>query len=245
MQNDNILKDAIAEAKVLRNIAMKNAKYSLKNFLMENNQKLPLQSLTDLNHLSIDEFVDAVLEKERAEEDELNPNGLPYLNNQHKKRKQNTDDDLDERSRFSDEDDFELDYGDGNIVKFNGLDDEDEDEIDDKADKNTDEKEDEENFSDNVVEERGRKWKNLYGRRNFKSSPAIISSGVGSTKLSQHERNLLLKHAGLTMNKRTNLIKECKDNLIRQRAGIKNLTKNNARQVVSDLEIKKKLSKQS
>ncbi|MHA2276722.1 MAG: hypothetical protein ACXAC2_13185, partial [Candidatus Kariarchaeaceae archaeon] len=96
---------------------------------------------------------------------------------------------------------------------------------------------------DKVVEERSRKWQNLHGRRNFGSSPAIVSSGVGSTKLSQNERKLLLKHAGLTQNKRTNLIKESKDNLIRQRAGIKNSNKNIAKQVVNDLEIKKKLSK--
>ena len=231
MQNDNnLINEAIAEAKTLRKLSMSNAKHSLVNFLKE--EKLPLDDLADAE-LDLDHFVDLIIkrsrERDKEENDDLNPQGLPYLNNKYKKSKRNTDDELDERSRYSDDDEFELDFGDGNIVK-SGKDDD-------------DEKEDEDNFSDEVIEERSRKWQNLYGRRNFKSSPAIISSGVGSTKLSQNERNLLLKHAGLTQNKRTNLIKECKDNLIRQRAGINKSDKNIAKQVVNDLEIKKRLTK--
>jgi len=223
MQSNDILKEAIAEAKILRRLSMSNAKHSLVKFLKE--EKLPLEVLAD-TELDLDHFVDLILKRSRErdkEEDVLNQKGLPYL------RKQNTDDELDERSRYSDDDEFEIDYDDGNIEK-SGKD-------------NDDEKEDDDNFSDDVIAERSRKWKNLHGRRNFKSSPAIVSSGVGSTKLSQNERNLLLKHAGLTQNKRTNLIKESKDDFLRQRAGIKNSNKNIAKRVVSDLEIKKKLSK--
>jgi hypothetical protein len=228
MQTDNILKDAIAEAKTLRKLSMSNARHSLVKFLKE--EKLPLSDLAD-TELDLDHFVDLIMKRsrERDKEDELNPKGLPYMNCMHKLRKPDNEDELDERSHYSDDDEFEIDYGDGHIEKSGKKDD--------------DEKEDEDNFSDKVVEERSRKWQNLHGRRNFGSSPAIVSSGVGSTKLSQNERKLLLKHAGLTQNKRTNLIKESKDNLIRQRAGIKNSNKNIAKQVVNDLEIKKKLSK--
>ncbi len=229
MQSDNILKDAIAEARTLRKLSMSNARHSLVKFLKE--EKLPLDDLADAE-LDLDHFVDLIIQRSRErdkEDNELNAKGLPYLNCKHKLRKTDSEDELEERSRYSDDDEFEIDYGDGHIEK-SGKDDD-------------DEKEDEENFSDKVVEERGRKWQNLYGRRNFKSSPAIISSGVGTTKLSQNERNLLLKHAGLIKNKRTNLIKECKDDLIRQRAGIKNSNKNLAKRVVNDLEIKKRLTK--
>ena len=220
MQSENILKDAIAEARTLRKLSMSNARHSLVKFLKE--EKLPLNDLADAE-LDLDTFVDLIIKRSRErdkEEDELNPQGLPY------RRKRNKDDDeLDERSRYSDDDEFELDYGDGNV---------------EKSGKDDDEKEEEENFSDKVVVERSRKWQNLYGRRNFKSSPAIISSGVGSTKLSQNERNLLLKHAGLIKNKRTNLIKECKDDLIRQRAGIKENT-GKAKQLIFDLNNKNKI----
>jgi hypothetical protein len=226
MQNNDILKEAIAEAKTLRQLAQSSAKHSLKKFLLT--ESLPLNDLCNIDDL--DEFIDAILEKYRADNGEVNTKGLPYLNNQYKNREHNTEDEIDERRWFTDDDEFEIDYGDGHVEK-SGKDDDD------------DEKEDEENFSDKVMDERSRKWNNLHGRRNFKSSPAIVSSGVGSTKLSQNERKLLLKHAGLTKNKRTNLIKESKDNLIRQRAGIKNLNKNKARQVVNDLEIKKTLLK--
>jgi len=228
MQSDNILKDAIAVAKTLRKLIMSNARHSLVKFLKE--EKLPLDDLADAE-LDLDHFVDLIIRRSREreeEEDDLNPRGQPYLNCKHKLRKADNEDEIDERRRYTDEDEFELDFGDGNI---------------EKSGKNDDEKEDEDKFSDEVIEERSRKWQNLYGRRNFKSSPAIISSGVGTTKLSQNERNLLLKHAGLTQNKRTNLLKECKDNLLRQRAGINKSDKNIAKQVVNDLEIKKKLSK--
>ncbi len=229
MQSDNILKDAIAEARTLRKLSMSNARHSLVKFLKE--EKLPLDDLADAE-LDLDHFVDLIIKRSRErekEDDELNPSGRPYLNCKHKLRKTDNEDELDERSRYSDDDEFEIDYGDGNVEK--------------SGKNHDDEKEDEDNFSDKVVEERSRKWQNLYGRRNFKSSPAIISSGVGSTKLSQNERNILLKHAGLIKNKRTNLIKECKDDLIRQRAGINKSDKNKARQVVNDLEIKKRLTK--
>jgi hypothetical protein len=242
MQNNDILTEAIAEAKTLRRLSMSNAKHSLVKFLKE--EKLPLDDLADAE-LDLDHFVDLIIKRSRErdeEEDELNQRGEPYLNCKHKLHKTDNEDELDERRWFTDDDEFEIDYGDGNVEK-SGKDDEDEDEIDDKDDRNADDKEAEDNFSDDVIAERSRKWKNLYGRRNFKSSPAIVSSGVGSTKLSQNERKLLLKHAGLDQNIRTNLIKESKDNLIRQRAGIKNSTKNKARQVVSDLEIKKRLTK--
>lgn len=229
MQNTNILKEAIAEAKQLRELAMTNAKHSLVKFLTE--EKLPLDDLADAE-LDLDHFVDLIMQRSRErdkEDDELNPQSLPYLNCKHKLRKTDNQDELDERSRYTDDDEFEIDYGDGIIEK--------------SGNHNADEKEDEENFSDKVVAERTRKWQNLYGHRNFKSSPVIVSSGVGSTKLSQNERKLLLKHAGLTQNKRSNLIKESKDNLIRQRAGIKNSNKNIAKRVVNDLDIKNKLSK--
>jgi hypothetical protein len=231
MQNDNILKDAITEAKILRHLSLAQAKHSLVKFLKE--EKLPLDDLADAE-LDLDHFVDLIIKRSRErdeEEDELNAKGLPYLNCKHKLRKTDDESELDERGRLNMYGEFDgsekFEYGD--------------DELEDDKDDN--EKEDEENFSDKVIEERGRKWKNLYGRRNFKSSPALVSSGVGSTKLSQNERKLLLKHAGLTKNKRSNLIKESKDNLIRQRAGIKNSNKNIAKRVVNDLEIKKKLSR--
>ncbi len=140
----------------------------------------------------------------------------------HKLRKRNNDDELDEKRRYSDDDEFELDFGDGDIVKY------DKDEDDDT--------EEEENFSDTVIDERNRKWQSLYNRPNFKTAPAIVSSGVGTTKLSQNERNLLLKHAGLMKeNKENRKCKESKDDLIRQRAGIKNSTKSIARNVVNDI----------
>lgn len=225
MQTDNILKDAIAEARTLRKLSMSNARHSLVKFLKE--EKLPLQDLADAE-LDLDHFVDLIIKRSRErdkEDDELNPRGQPYLNCKHKLRKTDNEDELDERSRYTDDDEFEIDFGDGHV---------------EKSGKKDDDNEDEENFSDKVVEERSRKWKNLHGRRNFKSSPAIISSGVGSTKLSQNERNLLLKHAGLTQNKRTNLIKESKDDLIRQRAGIKE-NSGKAKQLIFDLNNKNKI----
>lgn len=219
----NILSDAIAQAKTLRNIAMTNAKCSLVNFLKE--EKLPLAPLVNLDHLDLDSFVDIVLDMHKDDsDDDYDPKGDPYLNCKHKLRKRKTDDELDERGRFNM-------YGELDDVEF----DFDEEDADDDAD-------DEENFSDKAIDERNRKWKHLYARRNFKSSPAIVSSGTGTTKLSVNERNLLLKHAGLLKeNKENRLGKESKDNLIRQRAGIKNKNKSIAKQVVGDIEIKKKL----
>ena len=231
MKNDsNLINEAIAEAHTLRKLSMSNAKHSLVKFLKE--EKLPLDDLADAE-LDLDHFVDLIIKRSRErdkEDDELNPRGLPYLNRKHRLHKADNEDELDERSRYSDDDEFEIDYGDGNIEKCNKNDD--------------DEKEDEENFSDDVIAERSRKWQNLHGRRNFKSSPAIVSSGVGSTKLSQNERNLLLKHAGLLKeNKEYRQSSTTKNDLLRQRAGINKSDKNIAKQVVRDLEIKKKLSK--
>ena len=154
MQSDNnLINDAIAEARTLRNLSMSNCRQSLVKFLKE--EKLPLDNLADAE-LDLDTFVDLIIKRsrERAKEDKLNPQGLPYLNNKYIFRKQKSDDELDERSRYSDSDiDFELDFGDGKIVNFN----KDED----------DTEEDEESFSDKAIEERNRKWQNLYCRRNF------------------------------------------------------------------------------
>ena len=217
MQSDNnILKDAIAEARTLRKLSMSNARHSLVKFLKE--EKLPLDDLADAE-LDLDTFVDMIIQRSRErdkEEDDLNPQGLPY------RRKRNKDgDEIDERSRYSDDDDFEIDYGDGNIVKSN---------------KDDDEKEDEENFSDKVVEERSRKWQNLHGRRNFRTSPA-----VRPTKLTKKERELLIKHAGLLKeNKNFNQPTAIKDDLLRQRAGIKENT-GRAKQMISDLDDKNKI----
>ncbi len=219
--DNNILTQAIAETKTLRNIAMTNAKCSLVNFLKE--EKLPLAPLVNLDHLDLDSFVDIVLDMHKDDsDDDYDLKGDHYLNCKHKLRKRNNDDELDEKRRYSDDDEFELDFGDGDIVKY------DKDEDDDT--------EEEENFSDTVIDERNRKWQSLYNRPNFKTAPAIVSSGVGTTKLSQNERNLLLKHAGLMKeNKENRKCKESKDDLIRQRAGIKNSTKSIARNVVNDI----------
>jgi hypothetical protein len=230
MKNDsNLINEAIAEAHTLRKLSMSNAKHSLVKFLKE--EKLPLDDLADAE-LDLDHFVDLIIKRSRErdkEDDELNPRGLPYLNRKHRLHKADNEDELDERGRLNMYGEFD------GSEKFEYGDDEFEDDEDD------DDKEDEENFSDTVIDERNRKWQNLYGRRNFKSSPAIISSGVGTTKLSQNERNLLLKHAGLL--KENYQSTATKDDLLRQRAGIKNSNKNIAKQVVSDLEIKKKLLK--
>ena len=232
MQTDNILKDAIAEAKTLRKLSMSNARHSLVKFLKE--EKLPLDDLADAE-LDLDHFVDLIMKRSRErekEDDELNSKGLPYL------RKQNTDDELDERGRIgmhrelTDDDEFEIDYGDGNVEK-SGKDDDD-DGIDDEIE--DDEKEDEENFSDNVIDERIRKWHNLHGRRNFRTSPA-----VRPTKLTKKERELLIKHAGLLKeNKNFNQPTAIKDDLLRQRAGIKENT-GRAKQMISDLDDKNKI----
>ena len=62
--------------------------------------------------------------------------------------------------------------------------------------------------------------------------------------MSQNERNILLKHAGLIKeNREFKRSTAIKDDLIRQRAGIKNSNRNIAQQVVNDLEIKKRLTK--
>ena len=220
--DNNILSEAIAQAKTLRNIAMCNAKFSLKNFLKE--EKLPLAPLVNLDDLDLDSFVDIVLDMHKDDsDDDYDLKGDPYLNCKHKLRKRKTDDELDEHGRFNM-------YGEVDDVEFEIDDDEDDDDTE------------EENFSDEAIAERNRKWQNLYGRPYFKTAPAIVSSGTGTTKLSQNERNLLLKHAGLLKeNKENRLCKENKDDLIRQRAKITKSDKHLAKQVISDIAIKKKL----
>jgi len=229
MQNDNILREAIAEARTLRKLSMSNARHSLVKFLKE--EKLPLDDLADAE-LDLDHFVDLIIKRSRErdeEDDELNPQGLPYLNRKHKLHKADNESELDERGRYNMYGEFD------GSEKF---------EIDDEFEDDDDnDKEDEDNFSDDVIAERSRKWQNIHGRRNFKSSPAMVSSGVGSTKLSQNERNILLKHAGLLKeNKKNHQSPVIKDDYLRQRAGIKNSNKNIAKQVVNDLEIKKRLT---
>ena len=94
MQSDNILKDAIAEAKTLRKLSMSNARHSLVKFLKE--EKLPLDDLADAE-LDLDTFVDLIMKRSRErdkEEDELNPRGQPYLNCKHKLRKTDNEDEL-------------------------------------------------------------------------------------------------------------------------------------------------------
>jgi hypothetical protein len=222
--DENILSDAIAQAKTLRNIAMTNAKYSLKQFLAE--EKLPLDDLA--NTEDIDELVDKILKRSKEDSDDYDPKGDPYLNCKHKLRKKSAEDELDERNRYSDgEEEFELDFGDGDVIKY---------------DKDEDDTEDDENFSNEAIAERNRKWQSQFGHPNFNTAPAIVSSGTGTTKLSQNERNLLLKHAGLLKESKENrLCKENKDDLIRERAGINKSDKHLARRVIDDIEIKKKL----
>jgi hypothetical protein len=226
--DNNILSEAIITAKKLRALSLENAKYSLKEALSR--KTLPLQRLVDLNHLPDIEFIDAVLEQSRAEQEddsELNPQGLPYLNNKYKKSKRNTDDELEERGRYNMYGEFD------GSEKFEYGDDEFED------DEDEDNPEDEDNFSDKVIDERIRKWKNLHSRRNFRTSPA-----VRPTKITKKERELLIKHAGLIKeNKIMHQSPAIKNDLLRQRAGINKSDKHLAKQVVRDLDIKKKLAK--
>ena len=102
MESDNnILKDAIAEARTLRKLSMSNARHSLVRFLKE--EKLPLDDLADAE-LDLDHFVDLIMKRSRErdkEDDELNPKGLPYLNCKHKLRKSDHEDELDERGRYN------------------------------------------------------------------------------------------------------------------------------------------------
>ena len=102
MQNDNnLINDAIAEARTLRNLSISNARHSLVNFLRE--EKLPLDDLADAE-LDLDAFVDLIIKRSRErdeEEDKLNPQELPYLSNKYIFRKRNTDDELEERNSHS------------------------------------------------------------------------------------------------------------------------------------------------
>jgi hypothetical protein len=174
-------------------------------------EKLPLDDLANTD--DIDELVDKILQRSKEDSDDYDPKGDPYLNCKHKLRNKSAEDELDEHGRFNM-------YGEVDNVEF---------EIDDAEDAD-DETEDEENFSDEAIAERNRKWQSLYGRPYFNTAPAIVSSGTGTTKLSQNERNLLLKHAGLLKESKENRhCKENKDDLIRQRAGIKISDKNIAK----------------
>lgn len=223
MQNDNnLINDAIAEARTLRNLSMSNCRQSLVKFLKE--EKLPLDNLADAE-LDLDTFVDLIIKRSRErdeEEDKLNPQELPYLKNKYIFRKLNNDDEeLEERSKYSDED-FELDFGDGNIVKYN-------------KDEDADDIKDEENFSEAVMEEKSRKW-DIF--RNFRTSPP-----VRPTKITKQERELLITHAGLKESKDRIHLKENNDDkdLLQERAGIKNKNKSIAKQIIGDIEMKKKL----
>ena len=223
MQSDNnLINEAIAEARTLRNLSMSNARQSLVKFLKE--EKLPLDNLADAE-LDLDTFVDLIIKRSRErdeEEDKLNPQGLPYLNNKYIFRKRKSDDEIEERSRYSNDDiDFELDFGDGEIVNFN----KDED----------DTEEDEENFSEAVLAEKSRKWDLL---RNFRTSPI-----VRPTKLTKQERDLLISHAGLKESKYHSHLQEIKDDkdLLQERAKINKSDKHLAKRVVRDIAIKKRL----
>jgi hypothetical protein len=236
--DENILSDAIAQAKTLRNIAMTNAKYSLKQFLAE--EKLPLDDLANTD--DIDELVDKILKRSKENSDDYDPKGDPYLNCKHKLRKKSAEDVLDERNRYSDgEEEFELDFGDGDVIKYNK----------DEDDNNEDEPSD---FADDVIKERIRKNQSLMHRTQFRSSPALISSGVGSVKISPRERQILTKNLKLNENFRQShsKVKERKENLfnketqdakdlIKQRAKITKSDKHLARRIIGDIEIKKKL----
>ena len=101
MQNDNnLINDAIAEARTLRKLSMSNARHSLVKFLKE--EKLPLDNLADAE-LDLDTFVDLIIKRSRErdeEEDKLNPQELSYLKNKYIFRKLNNDDEeLEERSK--------------------------------------------------------------------------------------------------------------------------------------------------
>ncbi len=65
MQNDNILKDAIAEAKTLRKLSMSNARHSLVKFLKE--EKLPLDDLADAE-LDLDTLIDLIMRRSREQD---------------------------------------------------------------------------------------------------------------------------------------------------------------------------------
>jgi hypothetical protein len=226
MQNDNILKDAIAEAKTLRKLSMSNARHSLVKFLKE--EKLPLDDLADAE-LDLDHFVDLIMKRSRERDEEDDNRGLPYLNSKHKLRKTDNEDELEERSQYSDDDEFEIDYGDGNVEK--------------SGKKNDDEESD---FADDVLDERIRKNQSHLSRTQLNSSPAFITSGVGSVKLTDRERQILTKNLKLNELKRSSHPKINKQNddrdLLKKRSGIKENT-GKAKQLISDLNNKNNILK--
>jgi len=236
--DDNILSDAIAQAKTLRNIAMTIAKYSLKQFLAE--EKLPLDDLANTD--DIDELVDKILKRSKENSDDYDLKGNPYLNCKHKLRKKSAEDEIDERNRYSDgKEEFELDFGDGDAINYDK----------DEDDNNEDEPSD---FADDVIKERTRKNQSLLNRTNFRSSPAFISSGTGSVKISPREFDIIRRNLKMNENFRHNHsnVKECKENLfnkenqdakelLQERARINKSDKHLARRVIGDIEMKKKL----
>jgi len=216
MKGENILENAIAEAKTLRKLAMENGKYSLKKFLIE--EKLPLYVYAD-EEIDLDAFVSMICRKGKAkekDEQELNAKGLPYLNNAHKNRRKKIaiDKDIDERARngmrrdLTDEDELTIDYGD------------------------SEEEPEEEKLGNELQQENIRRW-NL--KTNTRTSPVSVSL----PKISEAERNLLLKHAGLlNKNKYIHHINENKESkdFLKKRAGIKETGK--AKQLIADLNTK-------
>jgi len=109
MENDNILQEAIAEARTLRELSLSNAKHSLKKFLLE--EKLPLDDFDDIE-LDLDTFVDLIVQRARKrdeEGDELNPQGLPYMNCKHKMQSERAR--IGMRRELTDDDELIIDYG--------------------------------------------------------------------------------------------------------------------------------------
>ena len=89
-------------------------------------------------------------------------------------------------------------------------------------------------------------------RTQFRSSPALISSGVGTVKISPRERQILTKNLNENFRHNYSNVKECKENLFnkenqdakevhQERARINKSDKHLARRVIGDIEMKKKL----
>jgi len=221
MNSENILNETITEVKKLRELSLSNAKFSLKEAIKKN---VPvLQPIADLNDLDIDEFVERILQKNRTkdEEPELNPGGRPYLNNMFKKRKNKTENNVDEFGRQDidpDTDKMIFDYGD--------------DDEDEQSD-----------FADEVIKERIRKNHSLISRSNFHPAPAVVSSGINTIKLSNRERDLLtrnLSYKNPNLKSKTVIKSDKKDtDILRRRAGIKQTGK--VKQIIEALDNKYQL----
>lgn len=231
MHNDNeLLKEAILEARTLRELAMENGRHSLKKFLKE--EKLPLDDFADAE-MELDDLVDLIIQRgkedhctynkddEEQEEDDFgfDNRGRPYKDSRYKLRRMKSEDDIEERAgggmrrSISDDDELIIDYGD------------------------SEDNEDEQKLGDELTNENRKRWNLLI---NAKTSPAFVSA----PKISENERKLLLKHAGLLkQNKDSRLIKEIKDDkdFLQKRSGIKNTGV--AKKVINDLNIKQKIRK--